>query len=391
MNRQAGAKRGSNLVGVREYNERLILQTVRMQGAIPKAQIARLTGLTAQTVSTIVSEFEAEGLLRRLKPQKGKVGQPSVPFEINPDGALSIGVHIGRRSTEMILTNLTGQIIVRAQEVYTHPDPHAIAAFVGKTRKAFARRQVMKTTRLIGVGVCKPTGMDGWQAKLGAPAETIQAWREIDFHQLIDEQLGEPAVYVNDASAACAAELLFGQGGALPNHLYFYLGSFIGGGLVLNGNLFSGPTGNAAALASLPMPGGHQLIDKASLLQLEERVVTMGAEPTTLWKSPAAWNQYRDSVQAWIANAAPAIAMAALSGVALLELDGVIIDGAVPEQVRTDLVQAVNDCILEINREGLGEFDCRSGQLASDARALGSAAMPLLASFSPNHESLLKS
>ena len=77
MNRQAGAKRGSNLVGVREYNERLILQTVRMQGAIPKAQIARLTGLTAQTVSTIVSEFEAEGLLRRLKPQKGKVGQPS--------------------------------------------------------------------------------------------------------------------------------------------------------------------------------------------------------------------------------------------------------------------------------------------------------------------------
>ena len=82
MNRQAGAKRGSNLVGVREYNERLILQTVRMQGAIPKAQIARLTGLTAQTVSTIVSEFEAEGLLRRLKPQKGKVGQPSVPLKL---------------------------------------------------------------------------------------------------------------------------------------------------------------------------------------------------------------------------------------------------------------------------------------------------------------------
>lgn len=391
MNHKAGAKRGSNLTGVRDYNERLILQTVRMQGAIPKAHIARLTGLTAQTVSTIVSEFEDDGLLRRLDPQKGKVGQPSIPFEINPDGALSIGVHIGRRSTEMVLTNLTGRVVARAQEIYTHPNPHAIADFIGKTRKAFGRRQVMKTTRLIGVGVCKPTGMDGWQAKLGAPPETIKAWQEIDFHQLINEQLGEPAVYVNDASAACAAELLFGTGGMLPNHLYFYMGSFVGGGLVLNGNLYSGPSGNAAALASIPMPDGQQLIDRASLLQLEARIIALGAEPTTLWKSPSAWSEYNESVQEWIREAAPAIAIAALSGVALLELDGIIIDGAMPKQVRSDLVKAVQQCLATMNNEGLGEFECVAGQLASDARALGSAAMPLLVSFSPNHESLLKS
>ena len=158
-------------------------------------------------------------------------------------------------------------------------------------------------------------------------------------------------------------ELLFGQGGALPNHLYFYLGSFIGGGLVLNGNLFSGPTGNAAALASLPMPGNRQLIDKASLLQLEEHwfVVTMGAEPTTLWKSPAAWAVNLctcDAVQAGYLDrrgSARDRHGGALSGVALLAIDGDIIDGAVPEQVEggPTLVQAVNDCILEINREGL--------------------------------------
>lgn len=391
MNRKVGAKRGSNLVGVRDYNERLILQTVRMQGAIPKAQIARLTGLTPQTVSTIVSEFENEGLLRRLEPKKGKVGQPSIPFEINPDGALSIGVHIGRRSTEMILTNLTGQVIVQAQEVYTHPDPHVIAAFVGKTRRAFGRRQVMKATRLIGVGVCKPGGMDGWQAKLGAPEETIRAWREIDFHALIDAQLGEPAVYINDASAACAAELLFGAGASLPNHLYFYLGSFVGGGLVLNGNLYTGNTGNAAALASMPIPGGQQLIDKASLLQLEQKIVALGAQSTTLWKRPSAWAEYQTSVDQWIAEAAPMIAMAAMSSVALLELDGVIIDGAMPESVRSKVVKAVNQCFSEMNQEGLQAFQCIPGCLANDARALGSAAMPLLSSFSPNPESLLKS
>ena len=92
-------------------------------------------------VSTIVSELKRKACFA-VKTSKGQSGSAFGALEINPDGALSIGVHIGRRSTEMILTNLTGQIIVRTQEVYTHPDPHAIAAFVGKTRKAFARRQV---------------------------------------------------------------------------------------------------------------------------------------------------------------------------------------------------------------------------------------------------------
>src|SRR5690242_14677753 len=84
--------RGTRQTGVRLYNERLVLSLVRRHHALPKADIARLTGLSPPTVSAIVGELEADGLLIRKAPQRGRVGQPSVPVSLNPDGAFSIGV-----------------------------------------------------------------------------------------------------------------------------------------------------------------------------------------------------------------------------------------------------------------------------------------------------------
>ncbi|QGG79905.1 ROK family protein [Litorivicinus lipolyticus] len=388
----AGDKRGSNQVAVRQYNERLVLQTVRIKGPSSKAQIARYTGLTAQTVAGIISEFEDEGLLRRGQALKGKVGQPSIPFELNPNGGLAIGVHIGRRSTEVVLTNLTGNILARKQDVYLHPDPVKIARFVRGCRRQFSRRQIMKDSPLIGAGVCEPSGIGGWQAKLGAPQAILDAWQKVDFHAMLDDALDSPAVYCNDASAACAAELLFGDSDRLPNHLYVYIGSFVGGGLVINGNLFLGRTGNAGAIGSLPMRRADplQLIDCASLIQLEAALVENGQGATALWQDASAWATHRPLVEHWITSAAPSLAMAVTSATALLELDGVVVDGAFPDWVCSALCDAIRAECETLNQEGISPTPLFAGRLGQDARALGSAALPLLSNFSPDHQSLLK-
>ena len=78
-----GFSRGTNQIGVRLYNERLILSLIRRLGSVPKAEIARLTGLSAQTVSVIMRELEADGLVLKRDPQRGRVGQPSVPFQLD--------------------------------------------------------------------------------------------------------------------------------------------------------------------------------------------------------------------------------------------------------------------------------------------------------------------
>src|SRR5882724_6615325 len=89
--------RGTTQSGVRLYNERLALSLIRKAGSLPKAEIARLTKLSAQTVSVIVRQLEADGLLVKETPQRGKVGQPLVPFSLDPDGAFAIGLKVGRR------------------------------------------------------------------------------------------------------------------------------------------------------------------------------------------------------------------------------------------------------------------------------------------------------
>ena len=59
------SRRGSNQSGMRAYNERLVLSLIRQTGALAKAEIARRTGLSAQTVSVIMRALEADGLLLR--------------------------------------------------------------------------------------------------------------------------------------------------------------------------------------------------------------------------------------------------------------------------------------------------------------------------------------
>ena len=89
------AVRGSNQSGMRAHNERLVLTLVRQMGPLPKAEIARMTGLSAQTVSVIMRALEADGLLEKGAPIRGKVGQPSVPMGLVAQGAYFLGLKIG--------------------------------------------------------------------------------------------------------------------------------------------------------------------------------------------------------------------------------------------------------------------------------------------------------
>ena len=100
--------RGSSQGGLRQYNERVLLQAVRLHGALPAAELARLTQLTAQAVSLISKRLLDDGLLLKGEPVRGKVGQPSVPLSLNPDGAYSIGIKVGRRSLDVLLVDFTG-------------------------------------------------------------------------------------------------------------------------------------------------------------------------------------------------------------------------------------------------------------------------------------------
>ena len=107
--------------------------------------------------------------------------------------------------------------------------------------------------RISGLGIAAPFELWNWEEEIGAPHDVLAAWKDFDLAGEIGKLFDWPVHFCNDASAACAAELLFGKGRELRDFAYFYLGYFIGGGIVLNGSLYLGHKGNAGALGSFPV------------------------------------------------------------------------------------------------------------------------------------------
>jgi predicted NBD/HSP70 family sugar kinase len=399
----AGNARGSNLVGVRAYNERLILSLVRRRENLSKADITRATGLSAQTVSVIVRSLEGDGLLLRMPPQRGRVGQPSVPLRIDPDGAYSIGLKIGRRSADLVFMDFVGNVRRNVHWTYPYPVPTDLLA---KLESGIAELteglSPTEMQRISGLGVATPYELWNWAEDVGAPQEVLNAWREFDMQTEIGARCAFPVIVSNDATAACGAELTFGIGREHPDFIYFFVGSFIGGGIVLGRSLYPGRFGNAGALGSMPVPsrrgpresagrsGSKQLIALASLVRLEDRLVSEGYDPSSLFQSPSQWQPIGPLLDDWIDEAAHGLAHAIVAAVAVIDFGVAIIDGGFPVDVRRRLVARTRELIAEIDLQGLSPFRVLEGSVGANARAIGGASLPLFARYLLDRDVLFK-
>ena len=374
--------RGTNQTGMREQNERLVLSLVRQHCALAKTDIARITGLSAQTVSVIMRSLEAEGLLTRGEPVRGRIGQPSVPMSLNPDGAFFFGLKIGRRSADLTLIDFQGHVRATRRQIYRYPTPSAVIAFVADTMPAIiATLPVPHQARISGMGVAMPFQLWNWVRTIGAPQSEMDAWRTRDIQSELAALTAMPVYVQNDATAACGAELVFGLGDRPKDFLYFYFGYFIGGGLVLNGQLFTGRTGNAAGVGPMPVPGPdgqmRRLLDVASMSTLAAAMDAVGESSAHLWENPDEWHISDEILSAWMDTAAEGLASATLSASTLMELEAVIIDGWMPATVRAQITRRTKAAFHRLDLAGIEPPDIREGTVGAQARSLGAAAIPL--------------
>tara|TARA_R110002012_G_scaffold317612_1_gene534424 strand:+ start:1659 stop:2906 length:1248 start_codon:yes stop_codon:yes gene_type:complete len=377
---------GANQIRVRAYNERLLLSLVRRTAGLSKADIARLSGLSAQTASVIIRALERDGLLMRGEPVRGKVGKPSIPMALNPDGAYSLGLKIGRRSADLVLMDFVGTVRERRIETYKYPTPENIRHFVCTAIDSLiANLTPAQRTRIAGLGIAAPFELWNWVDEMGAPEQDMNAWRDIDLVEDIGEIVSFPVFLQNDATAACGAELVFGQGANYTDFAYFFIGSFIGGGVVLNQAVYAGRTGNAGAFGSMPVVDRagkpSQLIDQASLFVLEEMLKHEGIDPDRLWRDPESWGDIGRPLDCWIAQAACSLALAITSVCSVIDFETVIVDGGFPPFVRDCVVGAIRDAITELDLQGIAMPRVEPGVVGNGARAIGAASLPLFSRY----------
>lgn len=394
--------RGSSQGGLRQYNERVILHAVRLGNAeqaaaagVAASDIARTTHLTPQTVSLITKRLLEDGLLLKGTPQRGKVGQPSVPLSLNPDGAYAIGIELGRRSLELLLVDFTGAVRQRVEHRYAHADPDRLLPLVSQGLKDIGKKLgPAGRARLQGVGVAAPLAMGGWQELLGLPPAVAKKWAQLDLAAAIAELTPLPVTVIKDTAAACIAELVAGRGRSVKGFLYLFVDTFIGGGLVIDNHLHAGRHGNAGAVGSLQprgTRGAEQLIARGSLLSLERawaaaRLATDAAADARALQAP--WLPH---TQAWLKEAGSAIAQAVHASACLLDIDGTIVDGSFSRELLTELLTATNTALSACNWEGVAPPTLLAGSIGNDARAWGAAWLPLHNHFAPDHALFLKS
>ncbi|MEO8529857.1 MAG: ROK family transcriptional regulator [Deltaproteobacteria bacterium] len=374
---------GANQAGQRDHNERLIMSLIQRHGALPGIELARATGLSAQTVSIILRRLEGDGLLVRGESQKGRVGKPSVPMALNRDGAFSIGLKIGRRTTDLVLTDITGARRGRSSLTYSHPRPGKIMDFleagIGELTASLPENGA---ARLAGLGIGMPFQLWDWHELISAPKDEMAEWRDFDFARAIAEFSSLPVWVENDATTACRAEHVFGRGRERLDYAYFFIGSFIGGGVVLNHSVYAGHHGNAGSFGSLPIGGtAGALIDAASIYLLETSLLEAKKSTATLWGSVQDWSDYEPELELWLTRTAEALAIAVVAVCAVIDFECVVIDGAFPSDVRDRLVTRVAAALPKADTRGVILPEIAAGTVGHDARAIGASTLPFNAKF----------
>lgn len=377
---------GLNQSELRNLNERLLLSMIQRYGEMPRSELAKMSGLSPQTASVIIRKLESEGILKPGKPVKGKVGKPSTPMTLAPNGVYSIGLKIGRRNSELMLMDFTGTMRNQIVLKYPFPIPQDIFAFMkARLGDLVSVLSSSEQDRIIGIGVASPHELWQWHDLLGASGTQFRDWKNIDLASEIGRLTDLKVSLVNDATAACRAEHIYGRGKEFRDYGYFYIGTFVGGGVVLNNAVYDGNLGNAGAFGALRTLDASKsettLIDTASIHVLEKSLSAAGLDPDRLWGDEKNWSGIDPYLAPWIDQVGAELAKAALSICAVIDFEAVLIDGAFPNDVKDAIIASARKHLKTADSRGLIVPQIEGGVIGERAKVLGAASGPIFNHF----------
>jgi len=135
----------------------------------------------------------------------------------------------------------------------------------------------------------------------------------------------------------------------------------------------------------------RQLMNVASIYVLERKLVAEGRDASILWQSPDDWGtDLGPALDEWVDEVANSVAFSIVAAIAVVDVETVIIDGAFPVEVRHRIIEQTRIALARVNRQGLSDFKLVEGSIGNAARAMGGAALPLLANFTQDREVLFK-
>ncbi len=386
--RLATSLSGTNLARAGDYNQRIVLQAVRLADHITRAEIVEQTGLTVPTIANITNRLLERGLILGAGKRSGARGQPALRFAINPDGCFGIGVNIDRDHVSVVSLDLAGNVRTRATREIAFPMPDQVVAHVRAVVDDILASGAIDESRILGIGVALPDALGS--VALPHRPEGYEIWNAVDVAGLFAAVMPWPVYLDNDAAAAAIGEAQFGAGLLYSSFFYMLLTAGLGGGLVIDGSYYRGATGRSGEIGFLPSSGGQMLQDSVSLSGLYAMLEADGLAVASPDELETAASPIAAVVDRWIAQAADDLVVPLAAVNCLVNPEAVLIGGRLPAALIERLAMAVNDR-LAASVSGLpSRAPVIRADLAADAPAVGAAILPFNDAVFPSDMILMK-
>lgn len=233
-------KIGMNSLDIHESNRTSILRILAKETVLTRVDLSRMTGLKQATITNIINDLLASGVVAETGALKGNMGRRSIGIRMNTDRFLVLGIKIARSSYSIGVFNLKNELlekIVRTQEM------PVTANSMLQNIVADAKAMLTKYENLCAIGVAVPGPYLRREGRIAVMSEFV-GWGEIDIFQKLNDAFNLPVFIEHDANAGALAEWRrgsdIGNGDVL---VHLLAGEGIGTGVVIDGKIISGYRG----------------------------------------------------------------------------------------------------------------------------------------------------
>jgi predicted NBD/HSP70 family sugar kinase len=238
---------------LRAINERSLLELIRRDGAMSRAEAARRSGLSKPTVSQALLGLEDAGLVHQAGRSRGPKGPGAVVYTLNPESGWVVGIDVGSHWVRAALADITGTVRVRRDE-RTHRSTAATAAQISALAHGLAAERGIDWTNVTHAAVGLPGVLDPGRTHL-ALSPNLPGGKH-GLVEAIRAELGDGVSFDNDVNLAALGERARGHGRDVASFVLLWVGTGIGLGIVVDGQLWRGAAGAAGEIAYLPVGPG---------------------------------------------------------------------------------------------------------------------------------------
>lgn len=387
-----GSLAGTNLERAGDYNQRVTLQAIRVNGPITRVDVARLTGLTTPAIANITNRLLSENLIIEVGRLHGRRGQPAMRLAINPDGCFSIGINIDRDHVTLVALDFTGSVRARATQEIEFALPEQVVSFSRRAIDTMLKSKQVPRDRIIGIGIALPDDLG--RVSLPHRPSSYGLWNTVDVTRLFADVLPLPIFVENDATAAAIGELQFGHGLRSPSFFYILISAALGGALVIEGNVFRGADGRSGEIGFLPLRSrrteARSLQEVVSLSALYQRLVAVGHKLSRPEQLESLKDSGRTIVAEWLDASADFLTDPLLAISCLVNPKAVFIGGRLPAELVDQLAERLNQRLRKRAGDVPAIAPVLRAAMASDAPAIGAAILPLNDRLLPSRSALMK-